>query len=306
MRNVSFYRNGFLALLFFCWLAGCNKTPAPTKNPITPLQELVNTDTTLSLFHRMVLQANEAGLLGNDSVTLLLPTNAAFRSAGYSEAIIDSLSAAFADRMVRYHFIRSRIIPDGAVYTGYSTFLGYNVYGMTDGNQVRWFNGTTVTGDSAMVGNVLVYRLSTPLASPADSLDILLGSDSTLSFMAEVLRRTNLDSVVSSGAYTLLAPVNSAFINAGYDSVGAIDLADSATLVQLVKYHTLTGTFFTNTLMGLTTVPTLLGSSVTVSQSSGVLQFAGPGNSIPASWLSGNQPAGNAPIVQRIDQVLSP
>ena len=306
MRNVFFYGKGSLALLFFCWLVACNKTSSPAKNPITPLQALVNTDTTLSLFHRMVLQANEAGLLGNDSVTLLLPTNEAFRSAGYSEGVIDSLSASFADRLVRYHFIHSRIIPDGAVYTGYSTLLGYNVYGMTDSAHVRWFNGTAVTGDTAIVGNVLVYKISAPLSAPSDSLDILLGSDSTLTFMAEVLRRTNLDSVVSSGSYTLLAPINSAFINAGYDSVGAIDLADSTTLVQLVKYHTLTGSYFTNTLMGLNTVSTLLGSPVTVSRQNGSLQFSGAGNNIPANWLSGNQVAGNAPIVHRIDRILSP
>lgn len=306
MRNVLFYGKGCLLLLLFYYFAACKKTAAPTKNPVTALQTLVNMDTSLSFFHRMVLQANDAGLLGNDSVTLLVPTNDAFRSAGYSEKGIDSLSATFADRLVRYHFINSRVVPDGTTYRGYLTLLGYNVYGMTDSTHIRWFNGTSVTGDSAVVGNVVVYRLNAPLSSPADSLNILIGSDSTLSFLAEVLRRVNLDSVLFSNSYTLLAPVNNAFINAGYDSVGAIDAADSATLVQLVKYHTLTADYFTNTLMGLTTVPTLLGSSVTVSRQNGLLQFSGPGNFTPANLLSGNLLAGNTLIVHRIDQVLSP
>jgi len=93
---------------------------------------------------------------------------------------------------------------------------------------------------------------------------------------------------------------------AGYDSIGAIDLADSSTLVQLVKYHTLTADWFSNTLMGLTTVSTLQGSSLTVSRQNGVLQFSGSGNATPANFLSGNQLAGNTLIVHRIDQVLSP
>lgn len=307
MRNVFFFGKGWLApLLILCCFAACKKTSSPVKNPVTPLQTLINTDTSLSFFHRMVLQANQTGLLTNDTVTLLVPTNDAFRSAGYSEVIIDSLSASTAERLVRYHFIHSNIIPDGVVYKGYSTFLDYNVYGMTDSTHRRWFNGTSVTGDSAKVGNVLVYRLSAPLSPPSDSLDMLLGSDSTLTFMAEVLQRTGLDSVLLSGSYTLLAPVNSAFINAGYDSVGAIDSTDSLTLVQFVKYHTLTGDYFTNTLLGLSAATNLSGNTITVGSQGGVPRFSGAGNTVPANWLSGNQLAGNTLIVHRIDEVLSP
>jgi uncharacterized surface protein with fasciclin (FAS1) repeats len=131
-------------------------------------------------------------------------------------------------------------------------------------------------------------------------------SDSSLSFLAEVFKRVQLDSVIFSGNFTLLAHVNSAFIDAGYDSVGAIDSADSATLVQLVKYHTLTGDYFTNILSGLGKVSTLQGGSVTVGSQNGLLQFSGTGNPVPATLVSGNQLAGNTLIVHRIDKVLSP
>jgi hypothetical protein len=211
-----------------------------------------------------------------------------------------------ADRLVLYHYITSRVIPDNSTYTGYPTRLGYTIYGMTDSTHRILFNSVPVTGDSASIGKALVYRLSAPIQPPADSLDILLGSDSTLSFMAEVMRRTNLDSVLFSGNFTLLAPVNSAFIAAGYDSLGAIDAADSATLAQLVKYHTLTGDYFSNILLGLNTVPTLQGGSVTVNVNNGLLQFSGAGNAVPANWLSGNRLAGSTLIVHRIDRVLSP
>lgn len=297
---------GCLAILLFLSLASCKKTASPVKNRITPFQTLINTDTSLSFYHRMVLQANDAGLIGNDSVTVLIPTNTAFRSAGYSVGVIDSLSTSLADNLIRYHYMQSRVIPDANTYTGYRTLRGTNVYGMTDSAHIRWFNGSSVMGDSILVGNVLVYRLNAPLPSPADSLDILLGSDSTLSFMAEVMQRTNLDSVLFSGNYTLLAPVNSAFIAAGYDSVGALAVADSTTLVQLVKYHTLTADYFTNILLGLNTVPTLQGGSLTVSRQNGILRFSGAANTVPANFLSGNRLAGNTLIVHRIDQVLSP
>jgi hypothetical protein len=73
-----------------------------------------------------------------------------------------------------------------------------------------------------------------------------------------------------------------------------------------VKYHTLTADWFTNTLMGLTTVSTLQGGSLTVSKQNGVLQFSGTGNGTPANLLSGNRLAGSTLIVHRIDQVLTP
>lgn len=306
MKKSLFYGWSGLVLLLFCCFGSCKKTPSPTFNPINPLQSLINTDTNFSLFHRMILQANDAGLVGNDAITFLIPVNSAFRAAGYTETTIDSTPSSTADRLVRFHYITTKVIPDGNVYTGYPTLLGYTIYGMTDSTHQVWFNGTPVTGDTSMPGNVLVYRLSALLQPSEDSLDILLGNDSSLSFLAEVFRRTHLDSVLFSGNFTLLAPVNSAFITAGYDSVGAIDLADSNALVQLVKYHTLTGDYFTNILMGQTSVPTLQGSSVTISTQGGSLKFSGGSNPVPANFLYGNQLAGNTLIVHRIDQILSP
>ncbi len=306
MKMSFFYRRGPLVLLIFCCLASCGKTKPAATNPVTPFQNLINTDTSFSIFHRMVLQANDAGFIGNDSVTFLIPTNDAFRLAGYNEDALDTFPSSVANRLISYSYIRSRAIPDGNTYAGYSTQLGYTLYGMTDAAHQRWFNGIPVTGDTVNAGNVLVYRLSAPLQPPADSLALLLSNDSSLTFLAEVFRRTNLDSLVSSGSFTLLAPVNSAFIAAGYDSVGAIDAADSGALAQLVKYHTLTGEYFTNILMGVSTAPTLQGSSVTVNGQNGGLQFSGPNNPAPANWLSGNQLAGSTLIVHRIDRVLSP
>jgi uncharacterized surface protein with fasciclin (FAS1) repeats len=306
MKKSLFYGWSGLVLLLSCCFGSCKKPPSPSFNPINPLQSLINTDTSLSFFHRMILQANDAGLVGNDSVTFLIPTNTAFRAAGYTEAIIDSTPSSLTDRLIRYHYITTRVIPDGNAYTGYPTLLGHTIYGMTDGNHQTWFNVTPVTGDTSMPGNVLVYRLSAPLQPSEDSLDILLANDSSLSFLAEVFRRTHLDSVLFSGNFTLLAPVNSAFMAAGYDSIGAIDLADSNALVQLVKYHALTGDYFTNILMGLTFVPTLLGAPVNISTQGGTLKFSGASNPVPATFLYGNQLAGNTLIVHRIDQILSP
>ncbi len=138
---------GVVILTTFALLGtpGCKKTP-PAKIVLTPLQNLINTDTTLTLFHKLLLQANEAGLLNDNPVTLLVPTNAAFRAAGYTEIVIDSLPNYMADNLIRYGFITSRINPDSSAYAGYPTLTTYNVYGMTDSTNHIWFNGSPVNG----------------------------------------------------------------------------------------------------------------------------------------------------------------
>lgn len=248
-------------------------------------------------FHRLLLVANETGLLADDSVTLLIPTNDAFRAAGY---LIDSIGSTQADQLVRYHVIKTPAIPGSATYTAYSTFLGYSVYGMRDNSSVIWFNGNPVSGESRQVGKALVYRLSVPLSPAADSL----AQDTSLSFFVEALKRTGLDTTLATGNYTLLAPLNSAWVTAGYDSLGAIDSADLTTLTQLAKNQVVAGSWFTNTLAGVPSVTSLQGNTITITQAGGSLQFSGSGNPVPAKLLSGNRQSGSNLILHRIDQVL--
>lgn len=293
--------------IFLLGIVSCQKTASTQQAKITPLQTLVNTDTALRLFHRMLLQGNDAGLLADQAITWLLPTNAAFLAAGYTDAGIDTLKTTVADKLIRYHLITSRITLNSGGYSAFATSRGYSVYGMQDGTKI-WFNGIPAEGDPVTVGNALVYRLNiVPLRAPADSLSYLLAGDSSLRFLAEVFRRLPaIDSLLSTGSYTLFAPVNSAFIAAGYDSVGAIDSADSVSLVQLVKNQAVSGIYFTNTLLGLSSLTNLEGGIVAVSAQGGInLQFKGNNNPVAADWLSGNQTVGNSLVVHRIDQVLS-
>jgi uncharacterized surface protein with fasciclin (FAS1) repeats len=290
-------------------LASCKKSPPPAPIQLSPLQKLVNTDTSLSLYHRLILQANETALLNDDTVTLLIPVNAAFRAAGYSADSIDNISATQANNIVQYDFIPGRVIiplADSGAYIPYNTLLGFPIYGMSDGAHV-WFNGVQAVQDTAATGKAIVYLLGALAGTPpADSLAALLGGDSTLTFLAEAMLVSGLDSTLPAGSYTLLAPINSAWEAAGYDSLGAIDSANPAVLTQLLEYQFVQGIYFTNTLSMQSSLPTLEGSPVTVTFQNGLFQFSGPGNPVPANLLSGNQFAGAGLLVYKIDQVLMP
>jgi hypothetical protein len=96
----------------------CKKThTTPTKVELTPLQTLINTDTTLSLYHLMIVQANDEVLLSDAAATLFFPTNVVLEQAGYTDVIIDSMSSTLADRIVKYNYVPGAINTDSAGYT---------------------------------------------------------------------------------------------------------------------------------------------------------------------------------------------
>jgi uncharacterized surface protein with fasciclin (FAS1) repeats len=135
----------------------------------------------------------------------------------------------------------------------------------------------------------------------------LLQSDSTLTFFAAAMAITNLyDSTLLTGSYTILAPINSAFINAGYDSLPAIDSANVDTLIALMQGQIIKGFYLTNSFPIPGPVFDVLGNPVSVALNNGLLQFSASGNSLPVNWLSGNLVSGANIVVHRTDGFLSP
>jgi uncharacterized surface protein with fasciclin (FAS1) repeats len=308
MEKRVWTRIGCLLGLFFIGIVSCKKSPPPKPIAITPLQTFVNSDTSLTLFHRMLLQANDAVLLADSSISLLIPTNAVLRQAGYTETIIDSTSSYLLDRMLRYQYVLSAIAPDSSGYSAYPTLLGATIYIQKDSGGQLLMNGSATANNVALpIGKASVYYLNSLLPPAADSLPELLQGDSTLSMFAEALAVTNLyDSTLLSGSYTILVPVNSAFAAAGYDSIPAIDSANIDTLFHLVQGQILKGIYFTNTFPAPGPVYDVLGNPITVGLANGGLQFSASGNAVPANWLSGNQVSGTNMVVHRTDAILSP
>ena len=283
----------------------CKKThTTPTKVELTPLQILINTDTTLSLYHLMIIQANDEALMTDTTATLFFPRNAVLEQAGYNDIIIDSMSSTLADRIVRYNYVPGAVNTDSTDYTANPTLLGVPLYiAKTAGGQLLLNASVTVSGQPTQVGKATVYYQDSLVPAAADSLSEIVQSDSTLTFFSEVLNRTNLyDSLLLTGSYTLLAPNNQAFINAGYDSIGAIDSANINSLINLAMDQVVKGAYFTNNFPA--TVTTLFGTTLHVSTVNGYLQFQANGGSAPVNWLSGNQIAGPTLLLQHTDGII--
>ena len=298
---------GFFSLLLI-GVISCKKSTTVVYNPVTPLQNLINTDTSLTLFHHLLLRGNDAALLVDDSATLLIPTNQALRQAGYGESIVDSVSSSFADRMLRYQYLPSGLVADSLTATPNPTLLGSPIYAQRQSGGTILFNSyASTTGSSRQVGKARVYFLDAPLSPAIDSLPLIFQYDTSLTFLARAFTVTNFyDSALlpGNGSYTLLAPVNDAFRSAGYDSVGAIDSANINTLVQLLSNQVVKGIYFSSSFPP--SVQRLQGSDLSVTYSNGLPLFTSPGSPGPISLLYGNQVAGSRLILHWTNGILSP
>lgn len=305
MKKFPWIAAGCLLGLFFIGLFSCQKKTQAVYNPSTPLQNLVNSDTTLTLFHHLLLRGNANALLADDSATLLIPTNEALRAAGYGESTVDSVSSTLANRTLRYQYLPSGLVADSPAAAN-TTLLGPPIYAQKLGSGDILFNSYAVAGGTAkQVGKARVYFLHSVLTPGADSLPTVLFYDSSLTFLAEALNRTHFyDSLLLSGSFTLLAPVNDAFRRAGYDSLGAIDSADINVLVQLVGNQVIKGFYFSNNFPA--SAQRVIGSDITANYVNGLPQFSPGGNPGPVRLLYGNQVTGNNLILHWTDGVLSP
>lgn len=294
--------------LFFIGVLSCKKAPPPKPIPITPLQTLVNSDTTLTLFHQMILVANDAALLADTTETILIPRNAVLEAAGYTNITIDSTSSFQLDQLIRYQFVLGALSPDSGTYTAYPTRLGASLYIEKDSTGELLMNGgTTAPNAGTAVGKATVYYLNSLLPTAVDSLPILLQEDTSLTMFAAAVSLSNVyDSLLLTGNYTVFAPINAAFQAAGYDSVTAIDSANVDSLITLVEGQVVKGAYFTNTFPIPGPVTDLLGNSITISHTGGGWQFAASGNAVPANWLSGNLASGTNIVIHKTDAILSP
>jgi uncharacterized surface protein with fasciclin (FAS1) repeats len=282
-----------------------------TASPITastPLQALINSDTTLTIFYAAVNRAGDNSLYAaTDSVTVLIPTNTAFLSQGITTSTINAMPVAAVDSLLRYHFISSSANLTSGTYNTYNSQLGPAVYGYgnTDGTS-NYFNGSLAAKQVLSGSNATVYELSAPLQIPAASAAQLIAADTSLTYFAEAVKHTNLSLVPATGWNTILAPTNTAFMAAGFSTLASIDSADINTLTNILQYHILPGQYFTNGFTGLSTVGSSEGNSVNLTFSNGMAQFTGTSNTTAAGITTANRIAGTNTIIQNINGVLMP
>ncbi|WP_292730534.1 fasciclin domain-containing protein [Methanoculleus sp.] len=165
-------------------------------------------------------------------------------------------------------------------------------------------NVTPVTTDNVTPGPT---ENVTPMPTPAGQMDLgeVIDEDGNLSIMAGLISVTDLAATLQNeGPYTVFAPANDAFGNLTPEVIAGI-LTDDNVRTQVVSNHVVNGSYTAAELLNMTeggnttTLTTLAGENLTVSESGGLLMV----DNATISALEINASNG---IVHVIDRVLVP
>lgn len=294
---------------------GCTKKGAPGKPSSIYETIAINPD-----YSFLAAAVNKAGLreaLNQQSeggLTLFAPCNKAFIAAGFKNAgdlaaIPDSTLSA----ILLYHVLGSTVkaaqIPQ-ASNTPVTTLNGTPVYVTKTLAGNVFVNGAPVTRADITCTNGVIHDIDHVLMPAVGTIVQTAQGNPNLSLLvAAVLRAsqgsTNVAAVLSgTGPFTVFAPTNQAFINAGFQDVQTINKADPNTLTSILTYHVIAGRIFSSDLVDKSMPVTVNGEPVTILLSSGP-QVKGKSNAKPSNIIAANIVTTNG-VVHVIDQVLLP
>jgi uncharacterized surface protein with fasciclin (FAS1) repeats len=307
--SVSLITGAILILLAF---SSCKKNDSsiPASGTITTI---VSNTPEFSILKAAVVKAGLAPTLdGKGPLTVFAPNNDAFAASGLSLATVSSLPAETLNKILLYHTLAEKVLamdvpagPNAAVKTveGDSIFLTRN-------NKGVFVNGTPVTKADVQATNGIIHVISHVLMPPAGNIVQVAQSDTVFSYLvAAVLRasqgNTNVADVLKgNGPFTVFAPTNSAFRNAGFASIADINNADPNTLASILTYHVISGRIFTSDLSDGEQPATLNGGKLTIGLG-GNATVKGNKNTSGANIINTNIVATNG-VVHVIDKVLLP
>ena len=300
----------FIYLLFSMFFFSCEKDDDNEVKLSTIKNEIASrSDLTL-----MDLALQRSGLSSKldsaASFTVFAPTNEAFAASKIDAALINSLSSDYLKDIVLYHAIDVKYIssdlpagPNSKLITasGDSVFITKNVSGV-------YVNGIKVQAANIEASNGVMHTISRVLFPPVGNLVEAVLADTTFTYLAAAVVRasegeTNVAAVLSNGAiYTIFAPTNQAFRDAGFNTVDDINAADPNTLSTILIYHVLRGRIFSSDLVEGSQPTTLEGGTLSISVVNGAT-VKGTGNNSP-SKITGTNIMGSNGVIHAIDKVL--
>ena len=181
-----------------------------------------------------------ATLQGAGPFTVFAPTDQAFTDAGIDLAALDTPEGKETlEDILLYHVVASSV-PSSALTDGMTATAANGddlTFDLTDGVKV---NDATVTGADVATSNGIIHVIDKVLIPPADPVDIPTTAANTgihNSLVAAVVQAELLTTLEGDGPFTVFAPTDQAFTDAGID-LAALDTPEGKqTLSDILLYH---------------------------------------------------------------------
>jgi len=311
-----FIKAFFLTLLVGVAVSSCKKSsPGPGK--AKSIYQTISKDQNFSFLTAAV---NKAGLVsaldeaGKSDLTLFAPTNDAFKAAGFNGVSdLDAVPVETLKAILLYHVLGSKVeaaqVPQ-ASNTPVATLNGQSIFATRTADNKVFINGVSVIKANIECTNGVIHDINRVLMPATGTIVETAIANPNLSLLvAAVLRAsqgsTDVATVLSgAGPFTVFAPTNQAFINAGFADVAAINAADPNTLASILTYHVIAGRIFSSDLTNGAMPATVNGEKVTISLASGAT-VKGMSNTTASNIVATDIVTTNG-VVHVIDQVLLP
>jgi uncharacterized surface protein with fasciclin (FAS1) repeats len=255
----------------------------------------------------LVAALTQAGLVstlqGDGPFTVFAPTDTAFQNAGIDLSTFDTdeENATLVD-ILTYHVydgaVQSSAVTDGLTVT---MFNGDDAsFSVTDGT-VK-INDATVTSADVSASNGVIHIIDTVLVPPVDLVDIPSVAQSTGEHTALVAALTQaglVSTLQGDGPFTVFAPTDTAFQNAGIDLSTFDTDEENATLVDILTYHVYDGAVQSSAVTDGLTVTMFNGDDASFTVTEGVVKIG------DAQVTLADVEASNG-VIHVIDKVLTP
>ncbi len=244
--------------------------PEPTEVPQPTVGDIAMADDSFTMLVDAVLATGlDTVVQGDDPVTVLAPTNAAFEAL--PEGLLESLTEDQLRTILSYHVVAGRVPAEAVagMATGTSV-LGEDFTITVDGDTIMVNDATVIAADIEgsngiihVIDKVLVPpSIAEELAAASQTVgDIAMADDSFTILVDAVIATGLVDVVQGDDPVTVLAPTNAAFEAL---PEGLLESLSEDQLRTILTYHVVEGRVPAEAVAGMATGTSVLGEDFTI------------------------------------------
>ncbi|MDP7374634.1 MAG: fasciclin domain-containing protein, partial [Candidatus Poseidoniaceae archaeon] len=251
-----------------------DKVLTPTDNP----NDIPRTAQCTGIHDSLVAGVVQAELLetlqGPGPFTIFAPTDQAFADAGIDLGALDNPSGkqTLSDILL-YHVVSGEVPSSNVTECMTATAANGQTLSFTVGDGVM-VNGANVTIADVATSNGIIHVIDKVLSPSNTPNDIARTAQCTgihNSLVSAVVQAELLETLQGAGPFTLFAPTDQAFADAGIDLASLDNPAGKAALADILLYHVVSGNVPSTALSDCMTTPAVNGQNLAFNLGSGVM-----------------------------------
>ena len=237
-------------LLFFIGLAfiSCKKSePNLMSQKLPTITQQISSNDNFTILKAALIKTGMNILLDSPGAyTLFAPNNEAFLNAGISTSSINDITVAKLKFILAYHLLPVKyVLNDFKLDVYYNEVsIGGDSSFVIKNKEGLFVNGIKIINTDLKQSNGVIHTTSKVIFPPEVNMLNMISLDSNLSFFYAAIMRTgssgsiNFLKTLDCGCkFTIFAPTNDAFKNAGINSITAINSVGINKLVNILSNH---------------------------------------------------------------------